>query len=125
RTTQIKGTFSRDLAVRREDLVFFAPGDDPWTDAVIDNAIECDRGRCCAVGFTPQPGATTPFFELLYTLQIDPRPLYAAGLDPVYLLQAQGYLACSHKRLLVDADTGKVLGRTDLRWKIAQTPFAK
>lgn len=125
RTTQIKGTFSRDLAVRREDLVFFAPGDDPWTDAVIDNAIECDRGRCCAVGFTPQPGATTPFFELLYTLQIDPRPLYAAGLDPVYLLQAQGYLACPHKRLLVDAYTGKMIGRADPRWKIAQMPFTK
>lgn len=123
RTTQIKGTFSRDVAVRREDLVFFAPGDDPWTDAVIANALECDRGRCCAVGFTPQLGATTPFFELLYTLQLDPRPLYAAELDPVYLLQAQGYLACTHKRILIDAQTTKIIGRTDARWKIAQVPF--
>ena len=123
RTTQIRGTFNRDVAVRREDLVFFAPGDDPWTDAVIANALECDRGRCCAVGFTPQPGALVPFFELLYTLQIDPRPLYAANLDPVYLLQAQAYLACTHKSLIVDAQTGKLIERRDPRWAIAHIPF--
>ena len=125
RTTQIRGTFNRDVAVRREDLVFFAPGDDPWTDAVIANALECDRGRCCAVGFTPQPGALVPFFELLYTLQIDPRPLYAANLDPVYLLQAQAYLACTHKSLIVDAQTGKLIERRDPRWAIAHIPFTK
>lgn len=125
RTTQIRGTFSREVAVRREDLVFFAPGDDPWTDAVIANALECDRGRCCAIGFTPQPGATAPFFDLLYTMQIDPRPLYEAGLDPIYLLQALGYLACPHKRILVDASSGRVLDRSDKRWRIAEKPFDK
>lgn len=125
RTTQIRGTFNRDVAVQREDLVFFAPGDDPWTDAVIANALECDRGRCCAIGFTPQPGATAPFFDLLYTMQINPRPLYGAGLDPIYLLQALGYLACPHKRILVDAYSGKVLDRSDKRWKLAEKPFDK
>lgn len=125
RTTQIQGTFNRDVAVRREDLVFFAPGDDPWTDAVIANALECDRGRCCAIGFTPHPGATAPFFDLLYTMQINPRPLYEAGLDPIYLLQALGYLACPHKRILIDAYSGRVIDRSDKRWKIAEKPFDK
>lgn len=125
RTTQIRGTFNRDVAVQREDLVFFAPGDDPWTDAVIANALECDRGRCCAIGFTPQPGATTPFFDLLYTIQIDSRPLYEAGLDPIYLLQTLGFLACPHKRILVDAYSGKILDRSDKRWKVAEKPFDK
>ncbi|WP_165774699.1 SNF2-related protein [Candidatus Viridilinea mediisalina] len=123
RTTQIRGTFNRDLAIRREDLVFFAPGDDPWTDAVIANALECDRGRCCAIGFMPQPGVTVPFFDLFYTFQINPRPLYAAGLAPIYMLQALGYLACTHKRILIDAYSGNVIDRFDPRWKFAEKSF--
>lgn len=125
RTTQIVGTFSRDVAVRREDLVFFAPSDDPWTDAVIANALECDRGRCCAVGFTPSAQAHEPFFELLYSLHIDPRPLFAAELDPIYLLHAQSYLPRPHLQLLVAASDGKIIGRSDPRWKITQDSFSK
>lgn len=125
RTSQIRGTFNRDIAVRREDLVFFAPGDDPWTDAVIANALESDRGRCCAIGFQSEAGANAPFFAMLYTLQIDPRPLYSIGLDSVYLLQAQGYLACTYKQILIDTSTQKVIGRPDPRWKIAQKAFTK
>jgi|GEM_PF-796747 len=122
RTTQIIGTFSRDLAVRREDLVFFAPGDDPWTDAVITNALECDRGRCCAVGFHRKRVADKPFFELLYSFQINSRMLYEAQLDPIYLLQAQSYLARSHIRLLVDIE-GATIQRSDPRWQLIKLPF--
>jgi len=122
RTTQIAGTFSRDLAVRREDLVFFAPGDDPWTDAVITNALECDRGRCCAVGFHRERAAGGPFFELFYSFQINPQMLYEAQLDPIYLLHAQSYLPRPHIRLLVDLD-GKSIRRPDPRWHLIDLPF--
>lgn len=43
----IKGTFSRAKAIEREDLIFFAPGDE-FFDSIIDNAIEVNKGRCCA-----------------------------------------------------------------------------
>ena len=43
---RVEGTFNRSVAVVREDLVFFAPGSDPWTDAIIRNALEADRSRC-------------------------------------------------------------------------------
>jgi ATP-dependent helicase HepA len=122
RTTRIVGTFNRDVAVRREDLVFFAPGDDPWTDAVIMNALECDRGRCCAVGFGAESAAGGSFFELLYSFQINPRPLYERGLAPVYLLQAQSYLPRPHLRLLVALD-GSLIGRRDPRWQLIERPF--
>ncbi|MEI6179157.1 MAG: SNF2-related protein [Chloroflexales bacterium] len=122
RTTQIIGTFNRDLAVRREDLVFFAPGDDPWTDAVIANALECDRGRCCAIGFRPTLATGGPFFELLYAFQIDPQQLYAAHLDPIYLLHAQSYLPRPYLRLLIDLE-GTPIQRSDPRWQIIHLPF--
>ena len=43
----IKGTFSRNKAIEREDLIFFAPSDQ-FFDSIINNAMEVDRGRCCA-----------------------------------------------------------------------------
>lgn len=43
----IKGTFSRSKAIEREDLIFFAPSDQ-FFDSIINNAMEVDRGRCCA-----------------------------------------------------------------------------
>jgi hypothetical protein len=46
----ITGTFNRDVAIREEDLIFFAPGNDPWTDAILKNSFESDRGRCCGIG---------------------------------------------------------------------------
>ena len=46
------GTFNRDIAVRREDLVFFAPGNDLWTDAIIDNAVVADRRNNRLQNFT-------------------------------------------------------------------------
>jgi ATP-dependent helicase HepA len=125
RTTQIVGTFNRNLAVRREDLVFFAPGDDPWTDAVIANALESDRGRCCAIGFRPEQGVQEPFFDFFYSFHINPRYLYALGLDPVYLLQAQSYLPRPHLRLFVTASDGRLLRVSDPRLAFTHTGFHK
>lgn len=122
RTTQIIGTFNRDLAVRREDLVFFAPGDDPWTDAVITNALESDRGRCCAVGFKRNLAKGGAFFQLLYSFQINPHYLYQARLDPIYLLHAQSYLPRPYLELLVDID-GEIMKRNDPRRQLLELPF--
>lgn len=47
RTHGIRGTFSRGKAIEREDLIFFAPGDE-FFDSIINNAMEVNRGRCCA-----------------------------------------------------------------------------
>lgn len=44
---QIRGTFSRSKAIKREDIIFYAPGD-PFFDAITNNAIESSRGRSCA-----------------------------------------------------------------------------
>lgn len=57
---RILGTFNRATAIKREDLLFYAPGD-PVFDSIIGNAVDSGRGRCCAftalapfnyVGFT-------------------------------------------------------------------------
>ncbi len=44
---KILGTFSRSTAIKREDLLFYAPGD-PVFNSIIGNAVDSGRGRCCA-----------------------------------------------------------------------------
>ena len=44
---RILGTFDRGTAIKREDLLFYAPGD-PVFDSIIGNAVDSGRGRCCA-----------------------------------------------------------------------------
>lgn len=121
----ITGTFNRDKAVQREDLVFFAPGDDPWTDAVIANAMEADRGRCCAIlRMVLGLEQTWRGFELLYRLQIDPRPLYAAGYDTAHLFRAQGFLAATTYRLLLSID-GQPVKKSHMAWEHVKEGYKK
>lgn len=47
RERRLRGTFSRKIAIEREDLLFFAPNDSVY-DAISQNAMGCSRGRCCA-----------------------------------------------------------------------------
>lgn len=101
----IKGTFHRDIAVRREDLVFFAPGNDPWLDAIIANAIEADMGRSCAImRHVAGMEGVWRGFELLYSFTVDPRPLYELGADPTHLFRALGFLRTSTYRLLLSEE---------------------
>jgi hypothetical protein len=125
RNLVIAGTFNRDVAVCREDLVFYAPGE-PWTDTIIRNAVEADRGRCCAIlRIVPELESSWQGFELFYTLQVSPRPLYEAGFDPVHLLRAQGYLFASTYRLLISID-GEIIRDSDPIWKTVQgQPYNK
>jgi hypothetical protein len=117
-----EGTFSRKIAIEREDLVFFVPGSDPWTEAIITHALEADRGRCTAVFRSSSELAKTwHVFELFYTVSIDPRPLYAAGFGPEPLSQAARFLPYVTRRLIVTSE-GKVVSESS---KIAQVIKAR
>jgi hypothetical protein len=121
----ITGTFNRHKAVQREDLVFFAPSDDPWTDAIIANAMEADRGRCCAIlRIVPELEQDWQGFELLYRLRLDPRYLYAAGYPPSHLFRAQGFLATPTHRLLI-SHQGEVLKKRNPIWQYIEPYFSK
>lgn len=90
-TQEIKGTFSRSLAVAREDLIFYAPGD-AFFDAIVNNADECARGRCCAIAI--QSDLPFDWQGLVFTWSpvMNPRPLLSLGMDIQNLALAQGYM---------------------------------
>ncbi len=50
RSNVLEGTFSTDLAVTREDLIYFAPGDEIY-ESIMKNAKKSYRGRSCALAF--------------------------------------------------------------------------
>jgi ATP-dependent helicase HepA len=120
----LRGSFNRSVAVQREKLVFFAPSSDKWTDAIIANAIESDRGRCCAIQRqVSQLTETWEGIEILYSLSIDPRPLYAGGFDPTHLFQALGFLRSTLYRVIISLD-GEIQSKSSLIWKtITKTPY--
>ncbi|WP_201377768.1 SNF2-related protein [Ktedonobacter sp. SOSP1-52] len=120
----IRGTFNREIAVHHEELVFFAPGNDPWIDAIVDNAIEADRGRCCAIlRHAPAVQGTWRGFELLFSLTIDPRPLYQLGYDPAHLFRALGFLHTSTVRLLI-SEEGRRESTSSAVWKLTQRAYS-
>lgn len=63
----ILGTFDRATAIKREDLLFFAPGD-PVFDSIVGNAVHNGRGRCCAF-LAP---ATFNYAGFVFTYNIGP-----------------------------------------------------
>lgn len=87
----VRGSFNRLIAVKREDLVFFAPQGEPWTNTILKNALESERGRCAAIKLcSAKVDAEWRGFEFLFTVQIDPRPLFAVGLPSIHLYKARG-----------------------------------
>lgn len=89
RSGDVRGTFSREKAIEREDLIFFAPGD-PFFDAIVNNAIECSRGRSTA--FTFLTDLDWKGFVFNWSVKINKEPLLKIGEELENLTKAQGYL---------------------------------
>lgn len=112
----IRGTFDRRIAVQREDVVFFAPGEN-WTDALIQNALQSDRGKSTAImRHVPELNEDWEGFDCLYSILVDPRPLFKASVDPVHLFRAQGYLSIPWHRVVIGLD-GQIVKRSGVIWE--------
>jgi ATP-dependent helicase HepA len=107
----VRGTFNRVIAVKREDLVFFAPQSDAWTNTILNNALESERGRCTAAQLhSTKVSSEWRGFEFMFSVQADPRPLYAEGFAAIHLYKSRGILAEAIYRLCISID-GQVIGR--------------
>lgn len=89
REGRILGTFDRATAIKREDLLFYAPGD-PVFDSIIGNAMDNGRGRCCALA------ASAPFdfkgFVCVYNAEPKINYLLEKGISVQLLSQFRMYL---------------------------------
>lgn len=89
RIREVRGTFSRTVAVRREDIIFFAPGD-AFFDSIMKNAQESARGRCCA--YAKPAEVNWKGFVFTWSPVINPIPLMHLGEDTENIVLAQGYV---------------------------------
>ena len=85
----IRGTFSRQMAIEREDLLFFAPSD-PVYESIASNAMGCSRGRCCAVTVNDSYNYTG--LVVTYTVQPNIQMLIDKGCSPQILSQFRIFL---------------------------------
>lgn len=85
----IEGTFLRELAIKDESLIFFAPTNE-FFESIIENARECARGRCTAfLQFNDRINWCGFAFNFL--IMPNPRPLLEKGI-PEYFDYARGYI---------------------------------
>lgn len=89
RYNAIRGTFSREMAIGREDLLFFAPSD-PVYEAIASNAMGCSRGRCCAVAVLDN----FKYLGFVFTFTVQPniKTLIEQGCSPKILSQFRIFL---------------------------------
>lgn len=86
----ITGTFNRATAIHREDLLFFAPGDQVF-DHITSNAIVCGRGRSCAFELDSAP---FNYRGLVLIWNVEPHMyyLYKNHVDPIMMAKFRAYL---------------------------------
>lgn len=89
REGKILGSFDRQAAATREDILFFAPGDAVY-DSIITNAVGCSRGRCSAIGTTGDYN----YDGLVFIYNIEPQldELLEEGIGLQTLAQYKMYL---------------------------------
>ena len=85
----ILGTFNRHMAIQREDLLFYAPGD-PVFDSIIGNALDNGRGRCCA--FSAKADFDYKGFVFIYNVEPTIRHLIQLNIPIQLLSQFRMYL---------------------------------
>ncbi len=90
RRGKIVGTYNRRMAVQREDLLYFAPGD-PVFDAVISNALHTYRGRVGAFTLDDAPFNYNGFV-FIWNIEPNMAPIFKAALDPTVLAQFRSFL---------------------------------
>lgn len=90
RSGSIMGTFNRSLAIQREDILFYAPGD-PIFEAIVQNALVCNRGRA-SVFVSKSPNIEFQGFLLIWNIEPDTWQLLKDGVNSQYLSQFRAYL---------------------------------
>lgn len=98
REGKILGTFDRGTAIKREDLLFFAPGD-PVFESIIGNAVDNGRGRCCA--FETNASFSYAGLMFVYNVVPDEEALLCRNTPLRLLAQFRMYLPMEQIRVFI------------------------
>lgn len=101
KTSDIRGTFNRELAIKMEDLLFFAPGDVVF-DSIVNNAMACELGKCCA--FTCAGDFNFTGFVFTWTINTNINYLLDMNESIINLSKFRGYLPLDQKISVIPID---------------------
>ena len=103
REGKILGTFDRGTAIKREDMLFFAP-EDPVFDSIVGNAASNGRGRCCAF----EAKADFAYAGLLFVYNVEPDENYLLekGVSLHLLSQFRMYLPMEQIKVFIPLTAG-------------------
>lgn len=108
---RILGTFDRSTAIKREDLLFYAPGD-PVFDSIIGNAVNSGRGRCCV--FANMAPFNYTGFACVYNVEPEINYLYDNGIPIQLLSQFRMYLPMKQVIVFVPIQKGDSVSDEEL-----------
>jgi ATP-dependent helicase HepA len=114
RTGEVRGTFNRSIAVNREDLIFYAPGD-PFFEAIVNNAYEMDSGRSTAFTIC-RAELNWEGFIFTWSVALNPNYLLALKEPLESIALAQGYLPLEHIYTTESLQEDDVDDQTVLSW---------
>lgn len=95
---KILGTFDRGTAIKREDLLFFSPGD-PVFDSIVGNAMNNGRGRCCA--FEAKADFAYAGVLFVYNIEPDENFLLSNGISLHLLSHFRMYLPMEQIKIFI------------------------
>ncbi|MCM1988828.1 SNF2-related protein [Oceanirhabdus seepicola] len=102
-----RGTFSRETAVKNEELIFFAPGETIF-DSIMRNSQEGYRGRCCAVKLESNDIQWTGFV-FKWNVKFNMDAILDKDINILEANKSQGYLPLEQITTIV-----KVTGNDDI-----------
>lgn len=109
-SNSILGTFDRTTAIKREDLLFFAPGDTVF-DSLVGNAVYNGRGRCTAFS------GAAPFhfrgFAFTYNIGPDISRLLDEQVPLPFVSQFSVYLCLEQIRIFIPMDAASAEAEQD------------
>lgn len=108
---RILGTFDRSAAIKREDLLFYAPGD-PVFDSIIGNAVDSGRGRCCV--FANMAPFNYTGFACVYNVEPKINYIYDNRIPVQILSQFRMYLPMKQVIVFVSLRKGDNVSEEEL-----------
>lgn len=112
RSHAIRGTFDRTTAIKREDLLFFAPGDTVF-DSIVGNAVHNGRGRCSV--FSGKAPFSFQGFVYCYNVGPDISYLLDHGVPLPLVSQFSVYLPLEQIRIYLPLnDASAAVSRAEL-----------
>ena len=102
----IYGTFSRDTALKHENLSFFAPGNSLY-DGIVTNAIRSYKGRCVAL--RKSGDINVKAYKMIFNVRFSVKPLIEKNISVSMVNYIKQYITTSQISVYYDISNNSLI----------------